>query len=152
MKGYILSIAGVILISAVIAIIAPGGKMGKFVKSMTRLFIFVVLITPFVRFVKDPNTALPSAEIALDEGYFKTYTAMLSRSEEEEIEAMLAEEYGISAEVTVARSQEDLSYKKIAVVVTDFGINGEEGHIDILSAVKERLSARYNCDVEVKGP
>ena len=29
MKGYILAIAGVVLLSAVVAVISPSGKMGK---------------------------------------------------------------------------------------------------------------------------
>lgn len=152
MKGYVLSIAGAILISAVISIIAPGGKMGKFVKGMTRLFIVVVLVTPFIRFAKDPQASLPSAEIGTDEGYLRTYTDMLSRSDEREIAAWLEEEWGISAKIAVSRSGEDFSYQKIAVTITDFGINGKESHIDIVSAVRQGLSERYGCEAEVKGP
>ncbi len=149
MKGYVLSIAGVILISAVISIIAPSGKMGKFVKSMSRLFIFVILITPFVRFVKNPDAVLPSSEITEDEGYLRAYTSMLCKADEEEIASWMEEEYGVKSSVFVSRSSDDFSYKKIVVSVTDFGINGEESHIDILSAAKERLFGRYGCDVEV---
>ena len=37
MKAYILSIAGVVLLSAVITIIAPSGKMGKFLRGAVKL-------------------------------------------------------------------------------------------------------------------
>lgn len=149
MKGYILSIAGVILISAVISVIAPGGKMGKFVKGMTRLFIFVVLITPFVKFAKDPQTFFSDSEVGMDGDYLAVYTAMLSRADEKEISSLLAQEYGVEAEISVSRSFDDFSYKKITVRITDFGINGEESHIDILSAIKERLEKSYGCAAEV---
>ncbi len=150
MGAYILSIAGVILISAVISIIAPSGKMGKFVKGMTRLFIFVVLIAPFVKLIKSPETVLSDAEIGLDEGYLSAYSSMLSRSEAETVAASLKEEYGVTAEVELLRSPENLSYEKITVCVTDFGINGEETHIDILSSIAESLYARYGCMTEVR--
>lgn len=148
MKAYILSLAGVILISAVISMIAPAGKMGKFVKGMTRLFIFVVLISPFVRFAKDPEGFLPSAQIETDDGYLRQYTAMLSRSDEKEIADWLENEYGVWAEVTVSRSFDDFSYEKINVRVTDFGINENKTHIDILSAIGKTLHARYGCEVD----
>ncbi len=149
MSGYILSVAGVILISAVISVIAPSGKMGKFVKSMTRLFIFVVLIAPFVRFAKDPEAFLPSAQFDTDEHYLATYSDMLSRSDEREIAAMLEGEYGVTADIEVTRALDDFSYEKIIVKVTDFGINGDEAHIDILSAIEERLKTSYGCSAEV---
>lgn len=149
MKAYILSLAGVILISAVISVIAPAGKMGGFVKGMTRLFIFVVLISPFVRFVKSPETFLTGAEIETDDGYLRTYSSMLSRSDEETITSWLEETYGVTAETKVSRSFDDFSYEKITVRVVDFGINEVETHIDILSAIGEKLHGRYGCEVEV---
>ena len=148
MNGYILSIAGAILISAVITIISPGGKMGKFVKSMSRLFIFVVLITPFVKFIKEPEV-FTTAEIASDDGFLRDYAAMLSRKDSEEIVSWIKAEYGATAEAEVSRSFDDFSYEKIIVRVTDFGINGTESHIDILSAIGERLERMYGCSAEV---
>lgn len=149
MKGYVLSVAGVILISAVISIIAPSGKMGKFVKSISRLFIFVVLISPFVRFAKDPETFFPSAELKEDDSFLKIYAMKLSEADAEEISAWMTEEYGVGTSVLVSRSSDDFSYQKIVVRVIDFGINGEESHIDIMSAAKVRLLERYGCEVEV---
>lgn len=147
--GYILSIAGIVLLSAVISVIAPGGKMGKFVKGMTRLFIFVVLVAPFVKLVRDPEALLPSAEIGVDRGYLSVYTDMLSRADEREIAALLRAEFGVEAEVSVSRSFDDLSYEKIIVRIFDLGINGDEAHIDILSAIGERLEKIYGCKAEV---
>ena len=149
MKGYVLSIAGIVLISAVISIIAPSGRMGKFVKGMTRLFIFVVLITPFVRFARDPKTLLPSAELDTDESYLAAYSKLLSREDVEEVGCLLKSRFGVEAEVEVSRSFDDFSYEKIIVHVTDFGINGEETHIDILSAIGREIGERYGCKTEV---
>ena len=149
MKGYVLSVAGVVLISAVISIIASSGKMGKFVKSISRLFIFVVLISPFVRFAKEPETFFPSAEMREDDVFLRKYAMKLSEADEAEISAWMTEEYGVESSVLVSRSSDDFSYQKIVVRVTDFGINGEESHIDIMSAARERLLVRYGCDVEV---
>ena len=51
MKAYILAIAGAVLLSAVVAVIAPSGKMGKFVRGITKLFILLVMLSPLVSFL-----------------------------------------------------------------------------------------------------
>lgn len=149
MKAYILSVAGVILISAIISILVPSGKMGKFIKGMTKLFILAVLISPFVSWLKGGDFLFSSKDVGSDEKYLRNYVAMLTDEDEAAIEAALAEEYGIGTEVAVSRSFDDFSYEKIKVVVLDFGINGDESHIDILSNVKTRLTSRFGCPVEV---
>ena len=48
MKAYILSIAGAVLLSAVITIISPSGKMGKFIKGTSKLLILVIMLAPVI--------------------------------------------------------------------------------------------------------
>lgn len=149
MKAYILGVAGVILISAIISILVPSGKMGKFIKGMTKLFILAILISPFVAWLKGGDPLFSSTDLGADKKYLKTYVAMLTDEDEAAIKAFLEEEYGIGTDVAVSRSFDDFSYEKIKVVVLDFGINVDESHIDILSNVKTRLSGRFGCPVEV---
>ncbi len=149
MKAYILSVAGVILISAIVSILVPSGKMGKFIKGMTKLFILAVLISPLVSWLRGGDFLFSSKDVGSDEKYLKNYVAMLTDEDEVAIEADLKVEYGIGTDVEVFRSFDDFSYEKIKVVVSDFGINGDETHIDILSNVKTRLARLFGCPVEV---
>lgn len=149
MKSYILSIAGVILISALISILAPSGRMGKFVKGMTKLFILVVLISPFAKMAGGDPLSFRTGKIGQDENFLAAYTELLCRRDEEDIARFLKEKYDASGEIVVSRKSDDFSYEKISVAVTDFGINDGESHIDILSQIEEALLDRYDCGVEV---
>lgn len=149
MKAYILSIAGVILISTLVSVIAPSGKMGKFVKGISKLFLVVILISPFASWMNGEGFSFETDALGRDERYLSACTSLLSRRDEAEIAAYLSEEYGIVGDVVVSRNSDDFSYEKISVRITDFGINGEGPHIDILSKIGESLKERYGCRVEV---
>lgn len=55
MRGYILSILGIILIGSLIDIILPDGKINKFIKSIYAIFVLAVIINPLTRFIKSSN-------------------------------------------------------------------------------------------------
>lgn len=149
MKGYILSVVGVILIAAAVSIVAPSGKMGKFVKGMTKLFILVILVAPFAGVIADKTEIGQTARVETDEKYLSAALAMMEEGDEREIAAWIEETYGAAAEVEVSRSSDGFSHEKIAVRVVDFGINGENTHIDILTEIREKLTKRYGNVVEV---
>ncbi len=151
MKSYILAIAGVILLSAVVTMIAPSGKMGKFLKGATKLVILVVMISPVISLVKSgkPDFSAPSA-VGLDTGYLKACSARLERADEEEIAAYLAEEFSVGCEVQVSRSDSaPFPREKITVILDGEGINGEDGHKHIVTCIKEAVEARYGVQTEV---
>ncbi len=151
MKGYILAIAGVVLLSAVVTVIAPGGKMGKFLKGAMKLVILVVMISPVISFVKSGKVDLsaPSA-IGMDTGYLKACSARLEEADEEEITAFLSEEFSVKGEVRVTRSDSaPFSREKIIIILETEGINGEDGHKHIVTLIQEAVEARYGAQAEV---
>ena len=149
MRLYILSIAGVVLISAVISIIAPSGKTGKLVKGMTKFFIIVVLIAPFVSIFRGEGFVFASSEIGEDRAYLERSATLMAEADAREIKAWLSEEYGIKADAVVSRSPVDFSHVKIVVKIRDFGIFGQDGHIDIVAELETLLRERYGCESEV---
>ena len=78
MKAYILSIVGVILLTAVITIIAPHGKMEKFLKGTAKLVVLSALIAPIAGFLTEKAPSLSAAEIGTDTAYLE-YARMLCR-------------------------------------------------------------------------
>lgn len=151
MRAYVLSIAGIVLVIAVIAIIAPSGKMGKFIKGAGRLFILVVMIAPFATFFTGKGGKyFESEDIAVDESYLARCVQMLTDEDEREIAAYLSEQFSVTAEVTVYRSERSgFPREKIQVKIMDFGINGQGGHIDKAEDVRAALEARYGCEAVV---
>ncbi|MDE6274078.1 MAG: stage III sporulation protein AF [Clostridiales bacterium] len=150
MKGYILSIAGVVLLSAVVAVIAPNGKMGKFVKGTVKLIGLVILITPFVSLFRGEGFVFQSENIALDSAYIQNSVNLMSDADEREIASYLKSEYGVTAEVECERNSDSrFSVKTLRIKIVDFGIIGDGEHIDNLSSIRSDLEKRYCCEAEV---
>ena len=150
MKGYVLAIAGVVLISAVVSVIAPGGKMGKFVKGIAKIFLLAVLVSPFTSFVAGKGFDFSAGSVGTDAGYLEACAEKLSEADEERIGAYLSEEYGLTAEAEVTRSPAaPFPHEKIRIKILDFGIYGQEGNIDIIESVQAVLNETYGCPTEV---
>ena len=152
MRAYVLSIAGIVLVIAAISIIAPGGKMGKFIKGMGRLFILVVMVAPFATFFGGKSGKFfESTEITPDSAYLAHCAQMLSEEDEKEITAYLNEQFSVTAKVQVFRSSERSGFprEKIEAKIIDFGINGQGGHIDRAEDVRKALEKRYGCEAVV---
>ncbi len=150
MKTYILSIVGAVLISAVITMITPSGKMGKFVKGGMKLFTLVVLIAPFVSWFRSGELSLAAGVLEEDDGYFAACAEMLAEQDEEEIAAAVHKEFGVEATAEVRRRADaTFAREKITVKISDFGISGQGEHKDIVSRVQAFLVERYGDIAEV---
>ncbi len=151
MKAYILSIAGVILLSAVVTVIAPSGKMGKFVKGTMKLFILVVMLAPLIGWVQGKGVPLGSpAEVETDAGYLDSCADYLESQDEKEIESYIQETYKLNASVESERARSDLfPLRKIRVILQKDGITAEDERIYIVSSLMETLNARYGAETEV---
>ncbi len=151
MKAYILSIAGIVLVTAAISIISPGGKMGSAIKGMSKLFILVVMVTPLVSLVsKHTKSVFSVEEIKTDDSYLASCAEILCERDEKEIQAYLSDSFSVIAEVDVERKQKGgFERERIVVKITDFGIIGQEGHIDKTEQVQKALCERYGCEAVV---
>lgn len=150
MKAYLLTIAGVIILSAVVSILVSDGKMGKFIKGMMRLFVFSVVIVPFISMFGEKDFVFSTAEIESDEGYLIRCSEILEEKDEKEIIEFLSREYGIIGEAEVVRDNSDgFARKKINVKIFDAGIFGQDEHIDIIGRIKIVLEEKYGCQTEV---
>jgi len=150
MKAYILSIVGAVLLSAVVSMIVPDGKMGKLIRGVGKLIVVLFLIVPVINVFTGETPILPYADLNLDESYLETSAALAGERDEARISGYLFETYSVSADVTVLRLN-DGSYrlKKILITITDFGIIEEGEHIDIMTQIKSALRSKYDCEVEV---
>ena len=78
MRAYILSIAGIVLISAVVSMIAPSGKMGKFIRGTTKLLILLVMLGPIISWVEGKRElSLSSSNIRTDEAYLERCISLM---------------------------------------------------------------------------
>lgn len=150
MKAYILSIVGVILLTAVITIIAPHGKMEKFLKGTAKLVVLSALIAPIAGFLTEKAPSLSTAEIGTDTAYLEYCAECYADADERAIKKFLEEEYSVAAEVVVTRNADaTFSYEKITVRMENEGISGQDGNINISEEIESVLEARYGCNTEV---
>ena len=151
MKSYILAIAGVILLTAVITVITPCGKTGKFIRGCAKLAILAVMISPIIGFAGSGKLDFPaSSAISLDSGYLQACSSRLEEADGKEIESYILQEYQLDSEVEVTRSDKaPFSREKIIITLKSNGIIGQGGHIDIVTRVKEAVEKRYGAETEV---
>ena len=150
MKSYILAIVGIVLIAAVIALIAPGGKMGKFLKGATRLAILFVMLLPLRSLLSGGSIAVSGGEAEMDTQYLEYCAEELAREDAAAIVVRLEEECGVTAAVKVERNADaTFSYRKIQVLISDFGITDADEHIYMIEKIEAALEAHYGCDAEV---
>ena len=150
MREYVLAIAGVVLVSAVISIIAPSGKMGKFIKGATRLAVLVILVSPFANVLSGGEFSFSSEQIAEDSAYLRRCADLLSEEDEKNIAKFMQTEFGVAGEADVIRNgNQNYAYEKITIKIYDFGIFGEDEHIDIMCKIQDSLQSKYGCGVEI---
>ena len=150
MKTYILTVAGAVLLSAVVAILVSDGKMGKFVKGMSKLLVFSLVVAPLIGLFGEKNVSLSAAEIGSDEGYLSRCVELLVEEDERAIEDYLSETYSIIAKVLVERKTGDgFPREKITVNLFDLGIFGQDEHINTVSKLQTELEERFGCKTEV---
>lgn len=150
MKTYILAIVGIVLVSAVITMIAPAGKMGKFLKGATKLAILFVLLLPVKSLLSDGSLTVSGGDMALDRDYLTHCARRLGEEDAAAIVISLEEEYGVTAAAKVERNADaTFSYQKIVVRILDFGISGEDEHIYMIEKIESELESYYGCDAEV---
>ncbi len=151
MKAYVLSVAGIVLIIAAVSIVSPNGKMGKFVKGIGKLFILVVMVTPFVSFFANKgDSVFTTVKIATDEEYLDRCVQLLREEDERDISAFLNDRYQIKGSVAVTRGESSgFPREKIEVKIIDFGIIGQGGNINKTEDVRKALEERYGCKAVV---
>ncbi len=150
MTGYILSIAGVVLLSALVAMIAPSGKMGEFLKGVTKLVTLFILLAPIGKLAAGDEFIFSVGKIETDEAYLAYCVQELSAQDEAEIVLWLDETYDVVGEADVKRNADaTFSYQKIQVTILDFGIYEQDEHIHISEQIEAALETRYGCQAEV---
>lgn len=151
MKAYLLTLTGAILLSAVASIVLPGGKMGKFLKGMTRLFVFSVVIVPLVSLFGEKKLDFKAGSVRTDTKYLETCAALLERADEREAELYLKEEYGVTSKAKMTRkAEEDFCREKIEVKIYSDGIFEPGAHIDMMRKIESVLEKNFGCKAEAE--
>lgn len=150
MKGYILAVAGAVLLSAAFTVLLPQGKTGKFLKGMLRLVVVAVAVAPFVSLLSEKEFSFRQDLPGSDAGYLAACAQMISGREEKELALFLEREFSVEAETEVRRgTEEGFPLQKVKIIVRADGIFGEEAHIDMAERIGRAAAEELGCGGEI---
>ena len=142
MTAWILSIAGVTILSVAVDLILPSGQTAKYIKNIFAFVMILVIISPLPALIKgnfNVNDIFESEEIVLQEDYIYQVNKDKLTALEEEITSSL-EEKGIKNVVVTINAdifQIEMKILEVNVDLSDLVIDENSGHIDIEKAITE---------------
>ena len=147
MQGYILAVCGAIILSALVSILLPEGRIGKFIGGIMKVFCVLVMLLPLYELVSglsapEPEEGATESSVELDEDFIDGMFAERAQAQAEDLELALAEDPGIAvcAEVLWERVEYSYTVREVRVKIENFGIYGEDEHIFVIEQVEERVS------------
>ena len=155
MQGYILAVCGAVILSALITILMPEGKIGKFINGILKLFCVAVMLLPLPSALQKIGAiGMPEgteASLPLDTEFIEAMFESRAREQQNKIQTELEEEYEITVDIQVLWERNAYEYvvPQVKVKIVDFGINGEDRHIFVIEQVRKRVSEWFGNKTEV---
>lgn len=151
LTSYILSIAGIALITAITEFIMPFGRMKTLAKTIFNLFLIVAMISPIFQhqllFDFDYNKSdinVDSAAVDSIKNDREVYIENLCQN------ALIKEGIkGVKVDIVIDKSTVYLTVKKVAINFDNLVISDKNEHINITSKTIEILAKLLNIDEEL---
>ena len=154
-SSYILTIAGIVLISVVVELVMPDGQMNKYIKSVFSFFIVGVLIAPLPSILSNKNlvSVFETGEYQLQEDYIYSLNCSKIEIMEKEEEGYLQEQgYKNVDLIFTAKNLYDseLQIEKLTIILKNLIIEEKAERKDI-NEFKFYLSQRYSDKFDIGG-
>ena len=140
MTAWILSIAGVTIISVLVDLILPNGQTAKYIKNIFAFVMILVIISPLPSLINGKfsvDDIFDNEEILIQEEFiYQVNRDKLTALEESIVETL--NENGISnvaINVNADIFQLDMQIKEVYVDLSEIVIDENSGHIDIEKAI-----------------
>lgn len=144
-KEYILSVAGMAIVTSVVSILIGEKKYTKTVNGVLKLCMLVTLVTPLLTVFRQNTTNFFSSE-----RIFEQDAAYINNSYSLAVESQLKSQFNVSAQAEVSLYEERGDIKRVKIYILDFGMNEKEEHINIITQIADAVKLLCNCnDVEV---
>lgn len=146
MKTYVLAIAGMAILTAIVSVLMPRKKFAKTIGGILKLCMILTLVAPVLGLIRQDTTFFSSeADISAVDGAYINNSYALA------IERQLKKQFGVTvrAEVTFSENEEQTP-ANVQIYIEDFGMNDEEEHINIITQIAETVEKLLNTtSVEV---
>ena len=164
MNGYLLSVIGTILLSAILTALIPERKTAALVKAITRLVCVVAIISPVLNFLSSGSLSFSGEKnsgenlksvIEIQEEFIEYYSEMRIREAEEMLKAELYEKYGLDTEVTLIYERlietVDGKYASDSIKITQIRVTlHTQSNEEVLQKMWEYLTKNYCSEVLIE--
>lgn len=154
LSSWVLSIAGICILSVLIDLFLPSGQISSHIKTVFNFIIIFVIIAPIPKFIKnyqvDYSSFINTSEIELQEDYIYQLNRDKLTALENEIKngiksrGILNVDIAISADIFVKA----MEINGIFVDLTNAVIEKNGQHIDIKKEVEEVILSKVNIEKE----
>ena len=154
MSAYILSVCGAVVLSSLVTIILPEGKIGKFINGILKIFCVFVMLVPLVNWVSDlrfnPPENSANSSVSLDEDYLHYFYEKQSEAVSIDIQKSVEKKFNIEVNVVTEWKKEEyvFSIRKVRVKIKNFGMYGNDEHIIVVEQIKTWISETIKLDRE----
>lgn len=155
MNGYLLSVIGTVLLSAILTAIVPEGKTSSAIKGVAKLACVLAIVAPVLEFFQSGGSKLGTKKsstsifsesvIQTDEEFIKYYSEMRIRETEKALERELAEKYGAETEVTLEWSSE--TEETDGIRITRIRIRLEDETEEVGQMIADYVKKNYCSEV-----
>ena len=139
MKAYVLSVAGMALLTAIVSVLIPEKKFGKTINGVLRLCMLLTLVSPIFQYIRQdtPNFLFNESIFGQDAAYINNSYALA-------IKTQIENQYGITVEVKAAFEEKE---NRVTIYILDFGMNEKEEHINIINQITETVKKLSDTDI-----
>ena len=152
MKGYVLSVIGVVFLGVLVDVIMPDGEMNKYVKGMFSLIALCVLLSPvkkiFNKNYSFDSLVYDSSAIQIDYDFIESTNKQIKQQLERSLEAKLCDAGfdNTKVEILCDLSNNKLQIKKVVVDISKMVINANMAHINKYTEIKGVITKNLNVE------
>ena len=109
MNGYLLSVIGAVLISAILTAVLPNGKSSGIIKTVLKLACILIIISPvleYIKYEKNPQKNTENSVIQTDSEFINYYSELRIENATAQIEKELYAKFSLSIHVELEWSIE----------------------------------------------
>ena len=156
MNGYLLSVIGTIIFSALITAIMPEGKTSGLIKAVARIACVLAIVAPVLNFLRTGSTSLfygkktqtIFSQLVIDgqEEFIQYYSETRIEQTQLALEKEILQNYALETKVSLEWLLEEDKIKITRIVVNTSGkANGE-----VVNKMSEYLTKNYCSEVKIE--
>ena len=158
MQAYILGVCGAVIISALVTVLLPAGKLGKFINGILKIFCVLVMLVPLFTLLTDwkdgdfgSSDNGEDVTVELDDELLDYAFSLRAEKEEDDWKKYIEAEFGVVVSVHILWTYAEYAYNvtELQIKIENFGIYGEDEHIFVIEQVKNRISELTSAEVAV---